>query len=681
MLTWQEIWAYIRTLLRWWPVPVVAVALATGAAWFLARSQPDYYRASTSLMVGNNFEVTTPDRFAVDLSNTLARFYEVLVHREVILQPVVEQLQLPVGWWKLSEAVTTAVNPQANLLEIAVTDSDPVRAAAIANAIADRLINYSPASPGKIADQQAQLESQINETQAVLDDIGRRIAELEERQGQLNAAIDLRENQEQINELEKSRERYQESYSNLLLLRNNAQTNTLQVFEYAVPPGAPLPEKMLLTVGVAGFGGLLLSLVAIFLLDLLDTRWRSGRDLEARLGIVNLGSVDYRRGRSYRADAPEVRERSKDVRAAQTKLVLAANDKLPRLLLISSPQPSESRSAVAIDLANVYAQSGNRVLVVDVEPTQPNATRLLLPSLGSQAQPHSDGDAIELWAKSSYRAYTVPRELWMHLRATPLHNVALLPNYMPSGDSPGLHIPSHQWPELVDVLRQTADIVIFDGPSALLSADAALLAPLVDGVVLVLNANTDTRAEISESKERLERPKGARLLGAITVNEPRERAALPVGERIAVFVDAGGITISLGKPPAKKHTEPKRTPELPSPAPAADQARTSGPATATSTTAPATYDERVIVTPPPSVIITPPSPTPGASDAAKPSTQDATGSAFVSTPQMLLHPPLEEQQDRLQERAVGYLTPLTSEPETRTRTYISKGSGRRPRRS
>ncbi|NJM07566.1 hypothetical protein HC891_17355 [Candidatus Gracilibacteria bacterium] len=115
-------------MLRWWPVPLVAVALASGSAWFLARNQPDYYRASTSLMVGNNFEVATPDRFSVDLSNTLARFYEVLVHREVILQPVVEQLQLPVGWWKLSEAVQTSVNPQANLLEIHVTDSDPVRA-------------------------------------------------------------------------------------------------------------------------------------------------------------------------------------------------------------------------------------------------------------------------------------------------------------------------------------------------------------------------------------------------------------------------------------------------------------------------------------------------------------------------------------------------------------------------
>jgi hypothetical protein len=240
-----------------------------------------------------------------------------------------------------------------------------------------------------------------------------------------------------------------------------------------------------------------------------------------------------------------------------------------------------------------------------------------------------------------------------------------------------LQIPSHQWPELVDVLRQSADIVIFDGPSALLSADAALLAPLVDGVVLVLNASSDTRAQITEAKERLERPTGARLLGAITVTEAPEHAALAAGERLAISVDGKGITISLGKPLAKKSLATKRPPELPGPS-----GHTMRPTERANQTPPSVgaYDERVIVTPPPSVIITPPVPVMNTAEGRSAVVAEEPASTIVSTPQMLLHTQ-QAAQDGLQERVVGYAAPLAPEPEIRTRSYISKGNGRRPRRS
>jgi hypothetical protein len=60
------------------------------------------------------------------------------------------------------------------------------------------------------------------------------------------------------------------------------------------------------------------------------------------------------------------------------------------------------------------------------------------------------------------------------------------------------------------------DIYIFDGPSALNSADAALLAPHVDGAVLVVSPKSDRREDIERSKERLLHNKSARLLGAVT---------------------------------------------------------------------------------------------------------------------------------------------------------------------
>jgi polysaccharide biosynthesis transport protein len=563
MLTWADVWLYIRTLLRWWPILVVATALASGTAWFLARSQPDFYQARASVMVGNNFEVTTPNPLAVDLSNGLAKFYEVLLRREVILSPVAEQLQLPFPWQLINEMLYTEVNPRANLLEISITDSSPERAAALANALADQLIIYSPNAPDKVATQQAEVDRQIAETQATLADLDRKILELEERQKGLNAAVDLRENQQQLDELGKSRDRYQESYNQLFSLRNSSSVNTLQFFERAEVPQYALPQKTLLIVGAAGMGGLLLAIIAVLLIDRLDPRWRNGRDLQERSGIVHLGAVAFRQPFTVSVSGPSSQQRA--VRETHTRIALEASDRLPRLLLVSSPEPSEPRSAYVIELANIYAQAGHRVLLVDAELSRPHVSRLLTESSVAQADRIAP-NAIERWSGGPFRSHKLPAELQLHLRPTPMANVALLPSSGRDSDGFSMLVPSLHWPDLVESLRDAADIVIFDGPSALTGADAALLAPLVDGVVLTLNPKQDSLAAVHASKERLLRNGGARLLGAVTLSDERGSPAAqqprssrsyngnpklsdqPV-KRFALSVGADGITITL---PARK---------------------------------------------------------------------------------------------------------------------------------
>jgi polysaccharide biosynthesis transport protein len=569
MLTWADIWSYVRALLRWWPILILATTLASGTAWFLARQQPDSYQARASLMVGNNFEVSSPNSFAVDLSNSLAKFYEVLLRREVILKPVAEQMQLPFPWQLINEMLYTEINPRANLLEVYVTDSNPERAAALANSLAERLISYSPNAPEKVAAQQAEVDRQLNETQASLSEVEQKIKELEQQQASLNAAVDLRENQQQLDELEKARERFQETYNGLFALRNNSSANTLQFFERAEVPQYALPQKRLLIVGAAGMGGLLLAIIAVLLIDRLDPRWRNGRELQERIGIVHLGSISFRRPFSVSVSGPQKHMHERAVRDTHTRMTLEASDRLPRLLLVSSPEPSESRSAYVIELANVYAQAGHRVLLVDAELARPHVSRLLSEQSAAQgaATPQA---SIERWSDSSFRSYNVPADLWLHLRPTPMANVALLPSRARDDDGLSVLVPSLHWPDLVQNLRNAADVVIFDGPSALTGADAALLAPLVDGVVLAVNPKHDTLASITETKNRLLRHQGTRLLGAVILTAEQARSktatnlqeeaqpqAIPSGrtrrtpQRFALSVDKGGITLTL---PRRKTT-------------------------------------------------------------------------------------------------------------------------------
>jgi len=551
MLSWQELWAYARALLRWWPLLFLATALAAGSAAVLARGQPDYYRARASLMVGNNFEVAAPDRFAVEVSNSLARFYEVLLRREVIQRAAAEQLQLPFAWQLIDRLLWTEINPQANLIEIVITDSDPQRAAALANALGDQLIAYGPNAPEKVAAQRAEVERQLREAQASVAETDARLVELRDRQRQLNAAVDLRENQEQIDELGKARERYEAAYNSLLRLQSNADVNTLAFFERAVPPAAPLPQKTVLIVAGAGFGGLLVACVAAILLDILDTRWRPGAVTRQRMGIRNLGGVHY--GPQH---APRSAGHQRAVRETHTQLVLAAHGSPPRMLLVSSPEPSESRSEYAIDLAGVFGEAGHKVLLVDAELARSHVSRLITEREGGISAARATGGAIERW--SSRGGPSIPAELWVRLRATHLSNVVLLPG-RPHDDGHSMLVPLLHWPELVRHLQTVADVVIFDGPSALSGADAALLAPLVDGVVLVLNPAADSRMQIEETKARLLHSPDARLLGAVTVTAPRpQRSARRRHGRLAFAIDREGITISLpGRSTAPQLTDAK----------------------------------------------------------------------------------------------------------------------------
>ncbi len=566
MLSWREVWSYVRLLLRWWFVLAIAVGLSAGTAWYLLREQPDFYVAQTSLMVGDNFRTNAPSSVAVDLSNVLAAYYEVLLRREVILQPVVERLNLSFPWEVIRDSMlSTNINRQANLLEIKIVDSNPERAAALANGIAEQLISYSPNSPEKLAAQRNEVERQIGETQALLADVDRRIEELEEQQASLDSAIDIRDIADQLERLEAQRERYQGTYNELVSLRGSTTANSLTIFERAAVPQSPLPQKPLVILGIASLGGLLLAICAVLLLDRLDTRWRTGADLEEWLGLANLGAMSYGMPVAMAAASPTTMQRARALRETYTSIVLQARNALPRMLLVSSPKPSELRSAYVIDLAHLYACSGHRVLLVDAELTQPHMTRMLLEDQREdQGQPEDAHNAIELWGGGPSRAFNIPSELWVRLRNTPLMNVVLLPSQHSGHDNLPVLVPSLHWPELIRSLRQSADVVIFNGPSLLTGADAALIAPEMDGVVLVVNPTTDTRRQIVESRARLLNHQGTRLLGAVTVTkaappEAPARAKAGTAPRLGIAIDRGGITISL---PSRKRREKAGQPEV-----------------------------------------------------------------------------------------------------------------------
>ncbi|NPA91974.1 MAG: CpsD/CapB family tyrosine-protein kinase [Chloroflexi bacterium] len=193
-------------------------------------------------------------------------------------------------------------------------------------------------------------------------------------------------------------------------------------------------------------------------------------------------------------------------RALRTNLEFARPDAPIRLVVFTSPSRAEDTADVVANLAVTVAQTGRRVLAVDADLRRPRLHDLFQvpdhPGLTEMVEAREQGE--------SYGRETVVPGLWV----------------LPAG-----HIPSNpadildsKW--LTDVwpgLRSAFDMVLINTPPVLAVADAAILAPRVDGVVLVLKAGTTKRSHALQAKERLERV-GALLLGTVLVDAPYDKA-------------------------------------------------------------------------------------------------------------------------------------------------------------
>ncbi|MFV9505133.1 MAG: lipopolysaccharide biosynthesis protein [Oscillochloridaceae bacterium umkhey_bin13] len=529
MLTFHEIWNYLRILLRWWWVLLIATTLAAGVAALLVARQPQYYIARTTLMVGDTLNSPTPDAQLMGISSALTGFYAEIAKREPILGPVTERLGLTFPWQVINTyMLTTSVNRQASLIELTITDTNPERAAAIVTAIAEELVRYSPNSPEKVAEQRLLINEQLTQAQTSLESIERSIDETRALQSQVVGAADLREVRSRLEELERTRQSTQDTYNQLVRLQNSSVVNSLNVVEPARIPTSPLPSKGRLTIALAAGGGLLLAMIAVFVLELVDDRWRSASDLRSRLGLTTLGLVPGRKP-LYQLPNESARLRELAVREAHAQIVLAGSTQNKQTILVTSVHSSKARSALAVDLAQLFTRSGYRVLLVDADTEVSHLTELI-GTTGEAPKPVVMINGVA--------------EIWSNLQATPLKHVMLLAHNQGSDGRP--LPPSLPWPALVESLSRAADIIIFDGPSALSGIDAALLAPLVDGVILTVDPQQDRRNDVAQSSYRLSRTGGERLLGAvmlieeITTKPSSQQPWLPLPLRQALLGSANG---------------------------------------------------------------------------------------------------------------------------------------------
>jgi capsular exopolysaccharide synthesis family protein len=203
-------------------------------------------------------------------------------------------------------------------------------------------------------------------------------------------------------------------------------------------------------------------------------------------------------------------ERTEAFRLLRANLQYVDLDERARVLVVTSAVPDEGKTMTAANLAIALAQTGQRVLIVDADLRRPRLAGLLGldPAIGL---------TTTLVGKTRVEDATQVHEAsGLHL----LSSGAKPPNPTEILQSRAAH-------DLFQLLRQSYDMVIIDAPPVLSVADAAVLATISDGAILVVRHRRTTRDQLADAVHQLHQV-GGKVYGVVVnqVVESRSTAAL-----------------------------------------------------------------------------------------------------------------------------------------------------------
>jgi capsular exopolysaccharide synthesis family protein len=186
----------------------------------------------------------------------------------------------------------------------------------------------------------------------------------------------------------------------------------------------------------------------------------------------------------------------------RTNLQYVKVDQPPRAVTVTSSVAAEGKSFTACNLALALADAGKRVILVDADLRRPQACAHL-------GLPASRGLTTVLAGEASLEEVMV---------ATKNRMLSAIPSG-PIPPNPSELLGTARMIALLEQLKELADMVVIDSPPLLPVADAAILAHISDGTILVALHGKVRRDQVSRSVEQLDAV-GARLLGSVLNRAP-----------------------------------------------------------------------------------------------------------------------------------------------------------------
>ena len=316
-------------------------------------------------------------------------------------------------------------------------------------------------------------------------------------------------------------------------------------------------KKLYLVLGM--ILGLVIGVGAAVIREALSRRIRDAEDVVALTGLPVLGSIaERRRARSeplIMLNRPSS-ARAEEYRRVRTNLHALIGESERRSLVVSSATPGEGKTLIVANLGVAFAQAGHRVVLVDADLRHRRAL------VDADLRRSSLADAMGLAPArglSDLLKNNLPVE--HALASRPDLPLEVLAAGAPP-ENPSELLGSRRFAAVLDELSMRADLVILDMPPLLPTTDAAVVARLTAGVVLVARAGSTRSNQLVSAVESLLNVE-ARVLGVIVNRLPPRSAAQqyggayesqpdPSGERNLAPELAGEAAVPLGAGPTSR---------------------------------------------------------------------------------------------------------------------------------
>jgi polysaccharide biosynthesis transport protein len=259
-----------------------------------------------------------------------------------------------------------------------------------------------------------------------------------------------------------------------------------------------------------------------FLLESIDTTLKEPSEAENFLSLPSLGSIPDFSTASKRSIYATIRETLSDkgvgnttagcelvtaedsyssigeaYRNLRTALLLSQSIKTPKVILIASATSREGKTVTSVNIASMFAQLGSDTLLIDGDLRRARCHQVLTADnqLGLT-------DVL-----------TGTRELHQVVQQTEIDNLY----FISAGSAP--HNPtellgSTKMTEILGLLRKHCEYIVIDSSPILPVSDSLLLAKLVDGIVVVVDAASTPRQQVRAACARLGYTR-AKILGVV----------------------------------------------------------------------------------------------------------------------------------------------------------------------
>lgn len=179
-----------------------------------------------------------------------------------------------------------------------------------------------------------------------------------------------------------------------------------------------------------------------------------------------------------------------------------ASDKTQKIVLVTSAGPAEGKTTVVQNLGIALAETGRRVLLVDGDFRRPHLHREFSLS--------NEWGLIDLLTEDQPLSEYPPERLGVF---TGLPGLSILPNRV-SQHNVSKALYSARLRTILESLAKRYDMVLVDAPPLLSVADARIIAPLTDALILVLRCGVTNRDSAMEAYQRIQED-GLTLLGTV----------------------------------------------------------------------------------------------------------------------------------------------------------------------